>query len=195
MPPKSMKGMIMAELTGKRILAVVTNQGVEQDELKVPLQELRGAGAEVTVAAQKTGVVKTLVGDWDLGEEIPVDTTMAEVSEADYDLLLVPGGTLNADALRLDADAQRIITAFASSGRPVAAICHGPWLLVETGLVRGKKLTSYISVKTDASNAGGNWQDSELVRCDANGWILLTSRSPADLPAFIPAIKKELTAA
>lgn len=185
----------MAELTGKRILAVVTNQGVEQDELKVPLEELRGAGAEVTVAAQKTGVVKTLVGDWDLGEEIPVDTTMAEVSEADYDLLLVPGGTLNADALRLDADAQRITTAFASSGRPVAAICHGPWLLVETGLVRGKKLTSYISVKTDASNAGGNWQDAELVRCDANGWILLTSRSPGDLPAFIPAIKKELTAA
>lgn len=184
----------MADLAGKKILALVTNRGVEQDELMVPVDRLRGTGAQVTVAAPDAGEVQTLVGDWDLGEKIPVDTTLADLNEADFDLLLVPGGTLNADNLRLDADAQRIANAFASSGRPIASICHGPWLLVEAGLVKGKTLTSYISIKTDVQNAGGSWKDVEVFRCPAEGYALITSRNPGDLDPFIGAIEDELSA-
>ncbi|ASE11915.1 deglycase [Kocuria rhizophila] len=184
----------MAELSGKKILVLVTNQGVEQDELKVPLEKLRADGAEVTVAAPETGEVKSLVGDWDRGETFPVDQTISSVNESEYDLLLLPGGTLNADALRLDQDAQKTAKAFASSGRPVAALCHGPWLLVETGLVDGKTLTSYPSVKTDIVNAGGNWVDQEVKVCPAKEWTLITSRNPGDLDAFVGAIEDQLTA-
>jgi len=183
----------MADLAGKKILAAVSNRGVEQDELKVPVDRLRGAGAQVTVAAPESGEVQTLVGDWDLGEKLPVDATLADVGESDFDLLLVPGGTLNADNLRLDPDAQRLAKAFASSGRPIASICHGPWLLVETGLVRGKTLTSYTSVKTDVQNAGGTWKDVEVFRCPAEGFTLITSRNPGDLDAFVGAIEDELS--
>lgn len=184
----------MAELSGKKILVLVTNQGVEQDELKVPLEKLRADGAEVTVAAPETGEVKSLVGDWDRGETFPVDQTISSVNESEYDLLLLPGGTLNADALRLDQDAQKTAKAFASSGRPVAALCHGPWLLVETGLVKGKTLTSYVSVKTDIVNGGGTWVDEQAKVCPANGWTLITSRNPGDLDPFVAAIEEQLTA-
>ncbi|MDO4919148.1 type 1 glutamine amidotransferase domain-containing protein [Kocuria sp.] len=184
----------MAELSGKKILLLTNNQGVEQDELKVPAEKLRQAGAEVTVAAPESGEVKSLVGDWDLGETFPVDQTISAVDESEYDLLLLPGGTLNADTLRLDEDAQKIAKAFASSGRPVASICHGPWLLVETGLVKGKTLTSYQSVKTDIVNAGGTWVDESAKVCPANGWTLITSRNPGDLDAFVGAIEEQLTA-
>lgn len=182
----------MAELTGKRILTIVSNQGVEQDELIVPADALREAGARVTVAAPKSAPVETLVHDWDRGTPVSVDVTLADVSAGDYDLLLVPGGTLNADNLRIDSDAQAIVEEFAAAGRPVAAICHGPWLLVETGLVRNKQLTSYISLRTDVTNAGGTWHDSELVRCDHEGFVLITSRGPQDLDAFVSGIKGEL---
>lgn len=184
----------MADLAGKKVLAVVSNRGVEQDELKVPVDRLRGAGAQVTVAAPQSGEVQTLVSDWDLGEKIPVDAALPDVDEDDFDLLLVPGGTLNADNLRLDTDAQRIATSFASSGRPIASICHGPWLLVETGLVKGKTLTSYTSVKTDVENAGGTWKDVEVFRCPAEGYALITSRNPGDLDPFVGAIEDELSA-
>lgn len=182
----------MADLTGKRILTIVSNRGVEQDELIVPAGALREAGAQVTVAAPTTDPVETLVSDWDRGETVPVETTLGDIAVGDYDLLLIPGGTLNADALRIDADAQAITREFAASGRPVAAICHGPWLLVETGLVRGKQLTSYVSLRTDVTNAGGTWHDSELVRCDHEGFVLLTSRGPQDLDAFVAGIEGEL---
>ncbi len=182
----------MTELTGKRILTIVTNRGVEQDELIVPGTALRAVGAEVTVAAPSSEPVQTLVSDWDRGETVPVDTTLSEVAAGDYDLLLVPGGTLNADSLRLDGDARRIAREFAGSGRPIAAICHGPWLLVETGLVRGKQLTSYLSLRTEVTNAGGTWHDSELVRCDHEGFVLITSRGPQDLDAFVSGIQGEL---
>ena len=184
----------MSDLSGKKILLLVNNQGVEQDELKVPADKLRADGAEVTVAAPESGEVKSLVGDWDRGETFPVDQTISSVNESEYDLLLLPGGTLNADALRLDQDAQKTAKAFASSGRPVAALCHGPWLLVETGLVDGKTLTSYPSVKTDIVNAGGNWVDQEVKVCPAKEWTLITSRNPGDLDAFVGAIEDQLTA-
>ncbi|MGP5218993.1 type 1 glutamine amidotransferase domain-containing protein [Arthrobacter rhombi] len=184
----------MNDLNGKKILVAVSNRGVEQDELTVPLERLRAAGAKVTVAAPKPGEIETLVGDWEPGDRVPVDTTLADVDDTGFDLLLLPGGTLNADALRLDEDAQRLAKAFTASSRPVASICHGPWLLVETGLTRGKTLTSYLSIKTDVENSGGAWKDEEVFRCDAAGWILITSRNPGDLDAFTAAIEAELAA-
>lgn len=184
----------MSDLSAKKILVVVTNRGVEQDELKDPVQKLRDAGAEVTIAAPEAGQVQTLVGDWDLGEVFAVDATLTEVNEAEFDLLLIPGGTLNADNLRVDADAQRIVKSFAAAGRPVASICHGPWLLVETGLVKNKTLTSYTSIKTDVINAGGMWKDEEVFRCTAENFVLITSRNPGDLDAFSTALVKELSA-
>ncbi len=183
----------MADLTGKRILTILQNRGAEQDEVKQPVEQLRDAGAEVTIATPEADTIQTLVGDWDLGEQFTSDAKLSDVDDSGYDILVVPGGTLNADSLRLNDHAQRIVKSFASSGRPVASLCHGPWLLVETGLVKDKRATSYISVKTDISNAGGIWEDSELVRCTSQGWTLLTSRGPQDLSAFISAITSELT--
>lgn len=182
----------MTDLSGKKVLVAVSNRGVEQDELKSPLQYLRQAGAEVTVAAPEAGEVQSLVGDWDLGEKFPVDTTLSDAAESGYDLLLLPGGTLNADNLRLDTDAQSLAKSFAAAGKPVASICHGPWLLVETGLVKGKTLTSYKSIKTDLINAGGTWKDEQVFRCPADNWVLITSRNPGDLDAFNKAVADEL---
>lgn len=182
------------DLTGRRVLAVVTNYGVEQDELTVPLEHLRGAGATVDVAAVEDDAVQTLVGDKDPGRQVTPTTTLGAVDAAGYDLLLVPGGTLNADSLRLEDDALALVKAFASSGRPVAAICHGPWLLVEAGLVEGKRLTSYPSLQTDVRNAGGSWVDEEVVADDAQGFRLVTSRTPDDLDAFLREVDAALTA-
>lgn len=182
------------DLHGRRVLAVVTNYGVEQDELVVPVEHLRGAGAEVDVAAVDDAPVETLVGDKDPGRTVQPTTTLSEVDAEGYDLLLVPGGTLNADSLRLQDEAVRLVTTFAGSGRPVAAICHGPWLLVEAGLVEGKRLTSYPSLTTDVRNAGGTWVDEEVVADDAHGFRLVTSRTPDDLDAFLREVDAALTA-
>jgi protease I len=184
------------DLSGHKVLAVVTNYGVEQDELVVPLEHLRDAGAEVTVAAAKDEPVRTLVGDKNPGKTVEPTAQLADIEPEQYDLLLVPGGTLNADTLRQDGDALRIAEDFTSSGRPVAAICHGPWLLVETGAVKGKTLTSYPSLRTDIRNAGAaEWADKEAVRCDAQGFTLITSRNPGDLDAFLREIDAVLAAA
>ncbi len=184
----------MAEsLSGRRVLAIVTNYGVEQDELVVPVEHLRERGATVVVAAVSTDPVETLVGDKDPGRTVEPDTTLADVDDAGFDLLLVPGGTLNADALRLEQDAVRIVSAFTSSGRPVAAICHGPWVLVEAGVVDGKEATSYASLQTDLRNAGARWTDKSVVVDDASGYTLVTSRDPDDLGDFLPAVDEALT--
>lgn len=187
------RSMTVSHLSGKKVLVVVSNRGVEQDELKDPVHKLRAHGAKITIAAPEAGQVRSLVGDWDLGEVFEADETLADVQEADYDLLLVPGGTLNADNLRLDAEAQRIVKSFAASGRPIASICHGPWLLVETGLVKNKTLTSYKSIKADVINAGGTWKDEQVFRCPAENFVLITSRNPGDLPAFTEAVAQELS--
>ncbi len=175
----------MADLTGKRVLAIVTGYGVEQDELVVPLEHLRAAGAQVVVASNEPGEVRTLVGDKDPGRSVPVDTTYDQVDPADADLLLVPGGTLNADTLRLQDAAVGFVKDFARSGRPVAAICHGPWAVVEAGVVEGATLTSYPSLATDVRNAGGTWVDRSVVRDDGAGFPLVTSRTPDDLDDFL----------
>ncbi|MGT2426265.1 type 1 glutamine amidotransferase domain-containing protein [Amnibacterium kyonggiense] len=179
-------------LGGRKVLAIVTNYGVEQDELVVPVDRLRGSGATVDVAAQEQADVVTLVGDKDPGRTVVPDTTIGAVDPADYDLLLLPGGAINADQLRLDDDAVRIAKAFVDAGKPVAAICHAPWTLVEAGAVRGKRLTSFWSLRTDLRNAGGDWADESVVVDDADGWTLITSRNPDDLDDFVGAIDRTL---
>lgn len=187
----------MAEnaLTGRRVLAIVTNYGVEQDELVVPLRHLREGGAEVDVAALAGEPIQTLVGDRELGETVQPTLTLSEASPSEYHMLLVPGGTLNADSLRLNDTALETVRAFASSGSPVAAICHGPWLLVESANVDGKRLTSYPSLATDIRNAGGSWVNESVVNDGAGGWTLITSRDPNDLRDFLQEIDTTLTAA
>ncbi len=183
------------DLTGRRVLAVVTNYGVEQDELVVPVRHLRDAGAQVDVAAVEDGPIQTLVGDKDPGESVDPDTVLSAVDASGYDLLLLPGGTINADNLRLQDDAPALVKEFTSDGRPVAAICHGPWALVEAGVLEGKTLTSYPSLRTDVRNAGGEWVDRSVVSDDAGGWTLITSRTPDDLDDFLGAVDAALAGA
>ncbi|WP_406161776.1 type 1 glutamine amidotransferase [Streptomyces sp. NBC_01005] len=180
------------DVSMRKVLAIVTNYGVEQDELLVPLEHLRGWGADVDVAAVSADDVQTLVSDKVPGKTIRPELTLSDVDPADYDLLLVPGGTLNADALRLQNSAAEIVRSFTSSGRPVAAICHGPWALVEAGVTEGKRLTSYPSLRTDIGNAGGEWADEPVVKDDSCGWTLITSRNPGDLEPFLREIDAAL---
>ncbi|WP_022881409.1 type 1 glutamine amidotransferase domain-containing protein [Gryllotalpicola ginsengisoli] len=182
----------MAELNGKKVLIISTNYGTERDELQVPLEGLQKLGAEVTVAAPNPEEIRTRIMDDAEGPHVLPDATFADVHTSQYDVLVVPGGTLNADTLRGDENARRIATEFAAAGKPIAAICHAPWLLVDTGLARGKRLTSYKSLSTDVKNAGGDWVDAPLVRDDSDGWTLITSRFPDDLSEFVPAIAREL---
>ncbi|MFJ7988636.1 type 1 glutamine amidotransferase domain-containing protein [Streptomyces sp. NPDC096351] len=181
-------------LAGKNVLILTTNFGTEQDELVRPAADLRKAGAAVTVAAQKDEAVRTVVSDRDPGAVVPPDTTLAKASEEDYAAVVVPGGTVNADQLRTDADARRLLAAFAEAGKPVAAICHGPWLLVDSGLARGRDLTSYPSLRPDLENAGATWTDREVVVDTSGGHTLITSRNPGDLDAFTTAIADALRA-
>ncbi|MFF7362172.1 DJ-1/PfpI/YhbO family deglycase/protease [Streptomyces sp. NPDC008125] len=186
--------MADTSLAGRRVLAIVTNYGVEQDELVVPVGQLRDSGADVRVAAVSPDEIHTLVGDKDPGEAVRPDLTLADVDPTDYDLLLVPGGTLNADTLRLQDPALEILRSFTRTGRPVAAICHGPWLLVEAGAVDGRTLTSYPSLRTDIRNAGGTWVDEPVIADTAGDWTLITSRTPDDLGPFVREAKAALAA-
>ena len=180
----------MATLDGKKILVITTNYGVEQDEIVVPTEQLRERGASVTVAAKETGTIQTLVGDKDPGQTLEPDTTLAGVDANDFDALVIPGGTINADTLRQEARAATLVQAFAEASKPVAAICHGPWTLVEAGVLSGKTVTSFPSLQTDLRNAGAEWVDQE-VQVDGG---FITSRTPDDLPAFVDAIESALTA-
>jgi protease I len=184
--------MVENDLSGRSVLAIVTNYGVEQDELVVPVEHLRSNGAKVDVAAVSAEPVQTLVGDKDPGKTVRPTLTLGEAGASAYDLLLVPGGTLNADHLRQDEQAVSAVRSFASSGRPVAAICHGPWLLVEADVLRGKTLTSYASLRTDVRNSGGQWVDRPVVSDDAGGWTLVTSRTPDDLDDFLREVEAAL---
>jgi len=171
-----------------KALTISTNYGVEQDELVVPVEELTSRGVEVTVAAPSKDPIQTLVGDKDLGKVVDPTATLDEVDPSDFDVLIIPGGTLNADSLRLDQSALSIVKAFTSGGRPVAAICHGPWAVLEAGAVKGKSLTSYASLQTDIRNAGGSWSDQPVVVDNTGGFTLITSRTPDDLKEFVGAI-------
>ena len=168
----------MATLSNRKV-AILTEEGFEQVELTSPQEALETAGASVDVISPKGGKVKA----WDKtkwGIEINVDKVLSDVSPDDYDALVLPGGVLNPDKLRQNIEAVAFVSSFLEEGKPVAAICHGPQMLIETGMLKGRKLTSYPSLQTDLINAGADWVDEEVVV--DNG--LVTSRTPADLEAF-----------
>ena len=163
----------------QKTIAIIANDGFEQSELFEPKKALEDAGAKIEILSAKAGTVKGWdKKDW--GKSIAVDKIFAQASIHDYDALVLPGGVMNPDSLRTNKDAIAFIKSFAESGKPVAAICHGPWTLIEADFVRGKKMTSWPSLQTDLKNAGADWVD-EVVVIDDN---LITSRKPDDLPAF-----------
>lgn len=173
------------ELRGKRIAALV-DDGFEQVELTEPKQALENAGAQVDVVSPQPQKVK----GWQhtkWGDEFAVDRRLDSVTAGDYDALLLPGGVMNPDRLRINPKAVALVKAFADSGKPIAAICHGPWTLIDAGVVRGRTLTSWPSLATDLRNAGASWVDQECV--NDNG--LVTARKPADIPAFTKKMIEE----
>jgi len=169
----------MAEnLRGKRV-AILATEGFEQAELLEPKKALEQAGAQTEVISPKEGKIRGWnLKDW--GQEVTVDVPLQSADVENYDALLLPGGVMNPDKLRMVPEAVEFVQRFFEDEKPVAAICHGPWMLVEAGVVRGRTLTSWPSLKTDIRNAGGNWVDRE-VSSDGN---LVTSRKPDDIPAF-----------
>jgi deglycase len=167
-----------AGLSGKKVAILATN-GVEASELLEPRRALDAAGATTILVSIAGGEIQA-VKHGEKAERIPVDLTIDKAHVADFDALLIPGGVSNPDRLRLNAEAVQFVREFMSSDKPVASICHGPWLLVEADAVAGRKLTSWPSLRTDIRNAGGQWVDRE-VEVDGN---LITSRKPDDLPAF-----------
>ena len=167
----------------KRIAFLTASEGIEAVELTEPWDAVTGAGHTAELLSPESGEVQ-LFNHLDKAETRPVDKTVGAVSVDDYDALVLPGGVANPDALRTDEEAVAFIKAFVGTGKPVAAICHAPWTLVEAGVLSGKRLTSWPSLQTDIRNAGGEWVDEEVVE-DGN---LITSRNPDDLPAFIKAL-------
>ncbi|OBF06188.1 MULTISPECIES: type 1 glutamine amidotransferase domain-containing protein [unclassified Mycobacterium] len=174
------------ELQGKKV-AILAADGVEKVELEQPRAALQEAGAQVELLSLKTGEIQARNHDLEPAGTFPVDRAVKDSSAAEFDGLVLPGGTVNPDKLRMDGDAVDFVREFVGSGKPVAAICHGPWTLVEAGVAEGRTLTSYPSIRTDLRNAGANVVDQEVV-VDGN---LITSRSPKDLPAFCAAIVKQ----
>ena len=181
--------MVMSnELQGKKI-AFLAADGVEKVELEQPRAALRQAGAETEVLSLKPGEIRARNHDLEPAGSFAVDRPVSEASVDEFDGLVLPGGTINPDKLRLNDSAVSFVRDFVASKKPVAAICHGPWTLVEAGVVAGRTLTSYPSIRTDLRNAGAHVVDEEVV-VDGN---LITSRSPSDLPAFCSTLIKQLT--
>lgn len=173
--------------TNKRI-AILATHGFEQSELEGPLDGLRKAGFHVDVVSLEAGEIKGWKGkDW--GNPVPVDVVLSAASAGDYDALVLPGGVFNPDTLRTKPEAVAFVRAFDRAGKPLAAICHGPWLLVESGAAKDRKLTSWPSLRTDLENAGAHWEDSEVV---VDGHIV-TSRKPEDIPAFTRTVIEKLS--
>jgi protease I len=174
------------KLDGKRI-AILATDGVEQVELTAPRDAVTREGARTEVVSPAEGEIQAMNGDIAPADRFTVDKVAKQASAADYDALIMPGGTVNADRLRMDPDVRTFVQEIFRAGKPVGVICHGPWTLVEADLVRGRTLTSYPSLRTDIRNAGGNVIDEEVVT--DNG--LVSSRNPDDLPAFCAKIVEE----
>ncbi|WP_427023863.1 type 1 glutamine amidotransferase domain-containing protein [Aureimonas ureilytica] len=168
-------------------IAILATDGFEQSELTVPLEKLKAAGATVHVVSLEKGEIKGWdQTDW--GQSVPVDKTLSEITVADYDALVLPGGQINPDKLRAEERAVSFIRDFYNSKKTLAAICHAPWLLIEAGVIKGRDVTSFKSIKTDVENAGGRWHDETVVTDQA----LITSRNPGDLDAFVAKIIEEV---
>jgi protease I len=183
-PIQDRRSPMAQTLKGVKV-AILATDGFEQSELLEPRRALDEAGARTEVVSLKTGNIK----GWnhkEWGESVTVDQTVDSIDAKNYDALLLPGGVMNPDNLRMDAKAVAFVKGFFDAKKPVAAICHGPWTLIEAGAVKGRTLTSWPSLKTDIRNAGGNWIDREVV-VDGN---LVTSRNPKDIPAFNREIAK-----
>jgi protease I len=176
----------MTDIKDARILIIATD-GFEQSELEVPRDQLKAAGAKVTVASPSGDQICGWSKD-DWGTSVPVDTAISAISPQNYDALIIPGGQINPDKLRVDKGAMTLVRDFLKSGKPVAAICHGPWLLVEADALKGRDVTSYHSIRRDVENAGGNWIDKDVVVDQG----IITSRSPDDLDAFVKKIIEEI---
>ncbi|MHA7959241.1 type 1 glutamine amidotransferase domain-containing protein [Streptomyces sp. L500] len=174
-----------------RIAFLMAPEGVEQIELTDPWQAVRDAGGTPELVSTEPGRVQAF-HHLDKADTFAVDTDLDRARPDDYALLVLPGGVANPDALRLDERAVAFVQAFFTAGRPVAAICHAPWTLVEAGVVGGRTLTSWPSLRTDIRNAGGNWVDEEVVVCGDGPNTLITSRKPKDLKAFGAALTEEL---
>ena len=176
----------MPTISDARILIIATD-GVEQLELTTPRDELRKAGAKVDVASPSGKAIRGWnTSDW--GDTIPADLKLADVNCDDYQAIVIPGGVANPDKLRVDETAMQIVGSFLNSEKLVAAVCHGPWLLVEADACDGRRMTSYPSIRTDLENAGADWVDEEVVKDGA----IVTSRNPKDLPAFSARIVEAL---
>jgi len=173
------------KLKGKTV-AIIAADMVEQVELVDPRKALDAAGAETHLISLKPGEIQGF-NHFDKGDKLKVDKTIEEVDASDYDALLIPGGVGNPDQLRGDENVVAFVQDFFEAGKPVAAICHGPWVLVEAGVVKGRKLTSWPTLQTDIRNAGGNWVDEEVVVDEG----LVTSRKPDDIPAFSSKMVEE----
>jgi protease I len=174
------------ELQGKRIAFLMANEGVEEVELTKPLEAVRGAGAEAELLAPESGEIQAF-NHLDKAQTFGVDRTVGDADAAEFDGLVLPGGVANPDNLRTHDDAVSFVRDFFAAGKPVGVICHGPWTLIEAGVVKGRRVTSWPSLETDLRNAGAEWVDEEVVT--DNG--LVTSRKPDDLPAFGAKIVEE----
>jgi protease I len=173
------------ELQGKRVAFLATHM-VEQVELTEPWKAVKEAGATPELISLTEGEIQAF-NHYDKADKFPVDRTVEEAQAGDYDALVIPGGVGNPDTMRMDENAVALVREFFEQGKPVGVICHGPWMLVEAGVVRGRTVTSWPSLRTDIRNAGGNWVDQKVVVEDG----LVTSRKPADLPAFNAKIIEE----
>src|SRR6267142_4073650 len=174
------------ELSGKKIAILATN-GFEQSELEVPRDRLKKAGATVEIVSLAAGEIKGWdKKDW--GRSVKVDKTLNQASANDYDAIVLPGGQINPDLLRVEPKALKFIKDIFNAKKVVAAVCHAPWLLIETGIAKGRRMTSFKSIKTDVANAGATWEDSEVVVDQG----VITSRNPSDLPAFSAKIIEEV---
>ncbi|HKU11090.1 type 1 glutamine amidotransferase domain-containing protein [Sinomonas sp.] len=174
-------------IKGKKVAFLLTS-GVEQVELTEPWKAVQEAGGDPALVSPQEGQIQAMKGDWDHGESFPVDVTLDQADPNDFDALVLPGGTVNADKMRLEQKGIEFVKAFVDAGKPIAAICHGPWILIEAGAVRGREMTSYPSLQTDLKNAGANWVDREVVTDRG----LTTSRKPDDLEAFCSKMLEEI---
>jgi protease I len=173
----------MADLTGLRV-AVFATDGVEEPEIVEPVQALKDAGAEVTIISPKSEEIQAVRGDLEKTRKIPVDRSIYDISPLDFDAVHLPGGTVNADRMRMVPELKLFLREMHEAGKPIAAICHAPWELVSAELVRGRTLTSFFTLQDDIRNAGGTWVDQPVVEDSA----IVTSREPADIPLYNAAM-------